>query len=187
MRRVLALLTVLGLLAAGCSTSAVSLPSCTQDEDSIFALTAQAVPSATQLPCIKSLPAGWSFSGSLIRNGSAQFWLDSTIAGVHAVEVALRPSCETGAAVRVPPAPDEVGMRSYVEPDLPPGFSGARFLLFEGGCVAYRYRFTGSAPPTLVLEAEEALSFVPRGAIVAAVEKEVDQILCGAAAPPCEG
>ncbi len=58
--------------------------------------------------------------------------------------------------------------------------------LFEGGCVAYRYHFTGSTPPTLALEAEEALSFLPRSTIVEQVRHDYDQILCGSDAPPCE-
>lgn len=187
MRRSLLLVAALGVLATGCAARATTLPGCNQADDSVFALMAQAVPSATQVPCLRELPVGWSMSGALIRNGQAQLWLDSTIAGVHAVEVEMLPSCDVGDAVEVPPAPDEVGMRSYVQPDLPPGFSGARFLIFEGGCVVYRYRFSANAPPTLSLEAEEALSFLPRMAIVQAVEDEVDQVLCGADASPCVG
>ena len=187
MRRTLLLVAVLGIVATGCVEGSTTLPGCNQADDSVFALMAQAVPSATQVPCLKELPVGWSLSGAQIRNGQAQLWLDSTIAGIHAVEVDMLPSCNVGDAVEVPPAPDEVGMRSYIQPDLPPGYTGARFLVFDGGCVVYRYRFASDAPPTLSLEAEEALSFLPRQSIVQAVEDEVDQTLCGAGAPPCVG
>lgn len=187
MRRAILLAAILGILSTACSSNQNNLPGCNSAEDSVFALMAQAVPSATQVPCIKELPVGWTFTGAQIRNGQAQLWLDSTIAGVHAVEVDMLASCEVGTAVEVPPAPDEVGMRAYVQPDLPPGFAGARLLLFDGGCVVYRYRFAADAPPTLALEAEEALSFLPRRTIVQAVEEELDQILCGADAPPCVG
>jgi hypothetical protein len=186
-RRASTIVAVLAIAATGCTSSGSSLPACNTVDDSVFALMAQSVPSATQLPCLRELPVGWSFTGSQFRDGSSQLWLDSTIAGVHAVEVDLRSSCDTAEAVEVPPAPDEVGMQSYVRPDDPPGFSGVRFLLFDGGCVAYRYHFTGDAPPTLALEAEEALSFVPRTSIEEAVEREFDQVLCGAGAPPCAG
>jgi hypothetical protein len=175
------------LAATSCaSASGVSLPGCGRADDSVFALMAQAVPSATQLPCVKDLPVGWTFSGASIRDGEAQLWLDSTIAGVHAVEIALTGACDIGVAVEVPAAPDEVGMRTYVLPDLPPAFSGQRILLFQGGCVTYRYHFAGEAPPTLALEAEEALSFTARSEIVRQVSEELDQTLCGAGAPPCE-
>ena len=188
MRRVAVVVIVLAVAGAGCRPSSdYSLPGCKRLDDSTFALMAQAVPSATELPCITQLPVGWTFSGSSIRNGVAQMWLDSTIAGAHAVQVDLRAECELGEAVEVPPAPDEVGMQAFVQPDLPPGFNGVRFLTFGGGCVAYRYRFAGNAPPTLALEAEEALSFVPRAEIVALVRTEFDESLCGAGAPPCVG
>jgi hypothetical protein len=186
MRRRAVALAVVALIGSACTSSHGNLPGCNRPDDSVFALIAQSVPSATQVPCIKDLPVGWNLSGTDIRDGQTRLWLDSTIAGIHAVEVDLQASCEVGEAVEVPPAPDEVGMRPYVRSDLPPGFSGVRYLLFEGGCVAYRYHFTGSAPPTLALEAEEALSFLPRTTIVDQVQHDYDQDLCGADAPPCE-
>ena len=186
MRRLVAALAAIALVGAGCTSNQGSLPGCTRPDDSVFALIAQSVPTATQLPCLKELPVGWNLSDSVIRDGQTQLWLDSTIAGVHAVEVDLQASCDVSEAIEVPPAPDEVGMTTYVHADLPPAFAGARYLVFEGGCVIYRYRFTGDAPPTLALEAEEALSFVPRVSVVREVDDEYDQILCGADAPPCE-
>jgi hypothetical protein len=184
--RVPMLVAILAVLGTSCNAGGSAPPGCNRSDDSAFMLMAQSVPSATQLPCLKELPVGWMVSGIQIRDGQTQIWLDSTIAGVHAVEVDLRATCDVTEAVPVPPAPDEVGMRSFVQPDLPPGFSGVRYLLFDGGCVAYRYRFTGDAPPTLALEAEEALSFLPRQTVVERVEADYDQILCGAGAPPCE-
>ena len=186
-RRIAAVATLLAVAGPACASSSVSLPGCKQEDDSAFVLLAQSVPTATQLPCIKELPVGWIFSGSEIRDDGARMWLDSTIAGAHAVEIDLRSECEIADAVEVPPAPDEVGMRAYVQPDLPPGFSGLRYLVFDGGCVIYRYSFAGNAPPTLALEAEEAVSFLPRQTIVDGVDSRYDQILCGAGAPRCAG
>lgn len=181
-----AMLATLAVLGPACTASGSRVPGC-NGEDPVMVLIAQSVPSASQLPCLKELPIGWIVSGVNIRDGQTQVWLDSTIAGVHAVEVDLRATCDVSEAVQVPSATDEVGMRSFVEPDLPPGFSGTRYLLFRGGCVAYRYRFTGDAPPTLALEAEEGLSFLPRQTVIQRVDAEYDQILCGAGASRCEG
>jgi len=186
MRRLRVVIAVLALIGSGCASSQGSLPGCDSPDDSVFALMAQSVPSATQLPCIKQLPVGWALSATEIQDGQTQLWLDSTIAGVHAVEVDLQASCDVGDAVEVPSAPDEVGMRPFVQADLPPAFSGSRYLLFDGGCVVYRYRFTGNAPPTLALQAEEALSFLQRTTVIDEVQAQYDQILCGAGAPPCE-
>ena len=68
MRRRVAILVVLALLGAGCSTDQGSLPGCNRPDDSVFALIAQSVPSATQLPCLRELPVGWNLSDSLIRD-----------------------------------------------------------------------------------------------------------------------
>src|SRR5439155_434694 len=52
-------------------------------------LSAQAVPSATALPCLSTLPSGWTYGGGDIHSVRARFWLDSDQAGVRAVTVTL--------------------------------------------------------------------------------------------------
>ena len=81
-RRVgLILLTLLIVLAAGAfslslffpSRGDVLIPSC--ETNRTMVLMAQAVPSATRLPCIRSLPLGWSSSGARIVRGRSTFQL----------------------------------------------------------------------------------------------------------------
>jgi hypothetical protein len=183
---------LVGLLVAtallpGCANSRNAVVSCGLDERSLV-LTAQAVPSATLVPCVAELPAGWSYAGADIRSGRARFWLDSDRGGFHAVEVELTPSCDTSNAVEVRPAPDEIGARVYAEPiALDPALWANRYVVFSGGCATYRYRFAAGAPSTLSLEAEEALGFFPRSALVQDVEERYGLTLCGAEAPPCDG
>ena len=62
-----------------------------------------------------------------------------------------------------------------------------RFLRFEGGCIAYTFRFASGASSTLAIEAVEALSLLPRATIVAEVQDVAGLTLCGAGAPPCAG
>jgi hypothetical protein len=176
------------VMLTGCSTVSGRTPFCTKADDGVFVLLAQSVPSATELPCVSEFPAGWTFGGSDITSGLARFWLDSDRGGIHAVEVSLRPSCDTTDAVEEQPAPDEAGTQVFVRPDsLTPSFTGARFLLFEGGCIGYTFRFASGASSTLAIEAVEALSMVPRATVVAEVRKDPGLILCGAGAPPCDG
>lgn len=174
---------------AGCSTGGGGrTPLCTDEDDGIFVLLAQSVPSATQLPCVSEFPSGWTFGGSNISDGLARFWLDSDRAGIHAVEISLRPSCDTTDAIEQRPAPDEAATRVFVRPDsLSPSFAGERFLIFDGGCIDYTFRFASDASSTLALEAVEALSVLPRATIVAEVHEGTGLILCGAGAPPCDG
>lgn len=175
-------------LAACGGTASPRTPFCTDTDDGVFVLLAQSVPSATALPCVSEFPAGWSFGGADISSGLSRFWLDSDRGGIHAVEVSLRPSCDTTGAVEERPAPDEAGTRVFVRPDsLTPSFTGVRFLLFDGGCIGYTFRFASGASSTLAIEAIEALSLLPRSTIVAQVREDPGLILCGAGAPPCAG
>jgi hypothetical protein len=76
------LLAVVVLLLGGCAGVPTGVfeqarsPSCEyrgQPGTPVVILEAQAVPSATLLPCIKLLPAGWSVSDVFIQNGRARF------------------------------------------------------------------------------------------------------------------
>lgn len=173
----------------GCSVGGGGqTPFCPNTDDSVFVLLAQSVPSASELPCVAEFPAGWTFGGSDISSGLARFWLDSDRGGLHAVEVSLSRSCNTTDADEQRPAAGEAGARVLLRIDsLEPSFTGVRFLLFEGGCIGYTFRFASGASPTLALEAIEALSLLPRATIVAEVRKDPGLILCGAGAPPCDG
>ena len=177
-----------GLTGCVSASSASVMPTCSRVDQRIFVLEAQAVPSATQLPCVSELPVGWTYSGFDIQDGFARFWLDNDRAGLRAVEVTLQASCDVTQAVSVDPDPDETSAKVYQEPThLPPGFSGVRFLVFPGGCITYTYAFAADAPATLTLEAQQALSLIGRGIIVDRVRQEYNLTLCGAEAPPCRG
>ena len=181
-------ITLAASVLAGCSSAQQSsTPFCTS-RNSVFILIAQSVPSATQLPCIAELPSGWNYGGSQIASDLSRFWLDSDRAGIHAVEVSLQAICDTTDAVEQQPAPDEAGTTVYVRPDtLRPAYNGERMLLFPGGCILFSFRFSAGASPALTIEAIEAVSLVPRTAVVEAVSEAAGLILCGAGAPPCAG
>lgn len=186
-RWMVAALVLLATVPPACANTTVATVGCRVEEWALV-LSAQAVPSATLVPCIARLPAGWSFSGSEFRDGASRFWLDSDRAGIRAVEVELTATCDTSDAVPIPPAPDEADAQVYAEPiALRPALQANRYIVFPGGCITYRYRFATGASTTLTLEAEEALSFFPRSALVQEVREFLGQTLCGAGAPPCEG
>ena len=185
------LVTVLlaaGLLA-GCAVGSgqASEVDCPVEDSELLLLAAQAVPSATLLPCIQTFPAGWWYGGSDVRSGTVKFWLESDRAGFHAVEVELTRSCRTIGALDVTSSTQEFGVQEFVLVyDLHP-FTADRYFRFTGGCVTYRYRFGGDASPTLALEADQAVTFGLRTALVERVDDEFGLTLCGAGAPPCLG
>ena len=169
----LPLAAVAVLLLAGCSSLSPHefgqrhSPACEfqgQAGTPIVLLEAQAVPSASLLPCVKLLPSGWSLSdpGISLRNGEASFMLDSDRAGPHAVTVVLRSGCDTSGATRVPS--DEPDTRRYQRVDTVQAtrFTGAQLYLFPGGCVTYRYDFGQGARAGPISEVTQALGFVSR-------------------------
>lgn len=183
------LVLVLALLAAtACSGGGEDMPTCSLPDGQVFVLEAQSVPSATRLPCIAELPPGWRFGGSLIKDTETTLWLDNDRAGIHALEVTMSDTCDIADAVKVPPAADEVGMTVYQKPtSLEPGYQGWRYLLFPGGCITHQYTFAPDSDPTLVIEADLAISTVARSDVIDSVRDSLDLTLCGAEAPPCVG
>jgi tRNA A-37 threonylcarbamoyl transferase component Bud32/membrane-associated phospholipid phosphatase len=146
----------------------------------VTVLMAQAVPTATAVPCIEALPTGLSFASAIARNGEARFWLDSDRAGARAVTVTLTGSCDTSSAR--PAATDEIGTERF-DSD-PAGSSGAsgpdRFYRLPGGCVTYDYSVPARTDPELTAAADGALGFLPRAELVAYVHEQAGQSLCGA-------
>ena len=121
-------------------------------------LMAQAVPSATKLPCIASLPVGWSVDTAETIRGKANFTVGVGGGSSEPVTVTLSESC-------------------------PGRVEGTEQIPFEGGCVTYRSAIKDANVPSFAPSA--GLSFTPRADLVAAVDAQDDQVLCGALVPPC--
>ncbi|MGZ8602789.1 MAG: phosphatase PAP2 family protein [Actinomycetota bacterium] len=120
-------------------------------------LMAQAVPTATRLPCVSSLPYGWGVGSAETVGGQANFTV-GVGDGFDPVTVSLTESC---------PAP----------------VAGTEQIPIEGGCVTYRSTVTG--PYVASFAPNGGLAFTPRADLVAAVASDDDQVLCGALAPAC--
>jgi hypothetical protein len=174
-RRVSLGLVTACLLLAGCAGSTgpdflqARQPACTyqgREGTSLVLLMAQAVPSASQLPCVELLPAGWAVSDVYVRNGRVRFALDSDRVGRHAVQVMLERTCNFGRVTRVPS--DHPGTRRYQEViSIEPGrrYQGAIYYLFPGGCVTYRLDFHSDEQARPLGEVSLALGFVTRDAM----------------------
>ena len=183
MRRLLLALAVC-LAASGCvrpaSTELAQArePACRYQGRQGMALTvlmAQAVPTASQLPCVELKPPGWTVSDVFVRNGRARFTLDSDRVGVGAVTVVLEQFCDIGRSTRVPS--DHPGTRRYQEViSIEPGqrYQGAVHYLFPGGCVTYRLDFRSDEQARPMGEVSLALGFVTRDALRQTVEDYTD-------------
>jgi hypothetical protein len=173
-RRLLLALAVC-LAAAGCvrpvstELSPAREPACRyqgRQGTALVVLMAQAVPTASQLPCVELLPAGWSVSDVFVRNGRVRFSLDSDRVGMHAVQVVLERYCSFGRVTRVPS--DHPGTRRYQEVvSIEPGrrYQGNVYYVFLGGCVTYRLDFRSDEQARPLGEVTLALGFVTRDAL----------------------
>jgi hypothetical protein len=161
------------LLLAGCGIAPVRSeffhqPNCDYEGEAgtaLVVLMAQAVPSASQIPCVELLPSGWSVTDAFARNGRARFALSSDRVGPEAVQVVLAQFCAIGRVTRVPS--DHPGTRRYQEViSIQPGrYQGAVHYLFPGGCVTYRLDFRSDEQARPLGEVSLALGFVTRDAL----------------------
>jgi hypothetical protein len=187
---VTAAVVVVTLVVSGCGASQYERVSCTSNSrQMIFVLEAQAVSSATLMPCANPLPGGWSVGGFEVRSGLARFWLDSDRAGAHAAEARLTSSCDVAGATQLPPTASRGGppVRRYEAPAAQQPPATVRYYLFPGGCVTYRLGFSRQTAPALFDQADQLLGFTTRARYVNDVRREQRLTLCGAGAPPCSG
>jgi hypothetical protein len=100
-------------------------------------LQAQAVPSASLVPCVRYLPVGWSVADVAVNNGRSVITLNHDRAGAAALVVRLTVACNPTGAVETPAA--EPSVRSYKRiVQLRGEYSTTWYDRFPGGCVTYR-------------------------------------------------
>jgi tRNA A-37 threonylcarbamoyl transferase component Bud32/membrane-associated phospholipid phosphatase len=122
-------------------------------------LMAQAVPTATKLPCIDDLPLGWGTEQASVVQDRASFTVGIGSDLVSPVIVTLTETCAADPAVQAIPV--------------------------DGGCVTYEVP-PGTEPGSVPsFDAGGGLSLMDRGELVTAVKQDEDLVLCGALAPPC--
>jgi hypothetical protein len=164
-------LVVVAIASAGCGSDLATpagVPECEPSGELV--IIAQAVPSATLVPCIDTLPIGWEFAGMDVRRDRSRFWLGNDRAGARAVRISLEETCDTARATALPPD-DPRTVRSLRLDQLEPRSTGAWFHEFPGGCVTYdfsvpkgRYDFDA-----FNVELDAALDFFERSAIATEV------------------
>jgi tRNA A-37 threonylcarbamoyl transferase component Bud32/membrane-associated phospholipid phosphatase len=99
-------------------------------------LQAQAVPSASLVPCVRDLPVGWTLGDVAVNDGRSVISLHHDRAG-QAMVARFSAGCDVGRAAEE--ASDQPGVRRYqlVERQAP-AYSAVRFEVFPGGCLTTR-------------------------------------------------
>lgn len=135
-------------------------------------LVAQAVPTASLLPCIQSIPRGWN-EKLTVANGRAEYAFSSHQDGERAFRVLLTRTCDISGASRVPS--EVTGTRRYELPTrVTDGYAGRRFYVFSGGCVTYRFGLHGASRAQAVTEATSTVGWVSRQAVREMVDRHGD-------------
>ena len=122
---------------------------------------AQAVPSASLVPCMSLLPVGWSLAEVKVQDGRARISFDTDRAGAAAVVVELAASCELAGAVEL--TSEQQTARRYLRVERTPAqVSITRAYTFPGGCVTQRLLAAAATRQQLASEAGFALGFTTR-------------------------
>lgn len=185
MRRLLAV-GILPILLGGCAGTSVSVgsdpagpPQCTpglRDPDGSAVLLAQSVSTATLIPCVRSLPVGWSFTILDARSNGSTFWLNSDRDGTKAVTVSLHRRCDVRRATQVPS--ERPATRRYERVTrVTAGYVGDRYYTFSGGCISYHFNLRGPTRGQPLAEVTQAVGFVSRDTIAKQVRQSSDNRL----------
>jgi hypothetical protein len=133
-------------------------------------LQAQAVPSASLVPCVRYLPVGWSVAQVTVNNGHSVITLDHDRAGPAALVVRLTAACTPSGAVEGPSA--TAGVRHYQGTESRAGeFTATWYDQFPGGCVTSRLHLTTDPNGEFAAQAPQVLGFTTRAALQQALSQ----------------
>jgi hypothetical protein len=136
-------------------------------------LMAQAVRTASWVPCLEAMPVGWHFADLEAQNGSARFWLDSDRFGMRAIEVRLTESCSTEGATEIPSDRDRMRRFERVT-QVSPDYVGQRLYRFAGGCITVVFTISGEDRSEPLAVATQALGAVHRDELRELVREQSD-------------
>jgi hypothetical protein len=132
-------------------------------------LMAQSVPTASLVPCVEILPAGWTLGDVVVGNGRSRFTLTSDRGGVLVAE--LTASCDLAGAVEL--TSERPGARRYLRVERnAAGVAMTRAYTFPGGCVTQRLVAPEASRQRLASESSSALGFTTRDDLAAALRRD---------------
>ena len=171
---VLLVLTVAAVLSMTNNDAAVrtslSVDTLACDDLEPLWLQAQAVPSASLVPCVRDLPVGWSLVDVAVNDGRSVIGLHHDRTGGEAMKATLTAACDVGGAAEE--ASGQPGVRRYQLVERQgPVYQAVRFDVFPGGCVTTGIRALPASRAEVTGSAAAILGFVPRQALDQALER----------------
>jgi tRNA A-37 threonylcarbamoyl transferase component Bud32 len=127
-------------------------------------LQAQAVPSASLVPCVRDRLPGWNIADVAVNNGRTVITLDHDRAGSGAAVLRLAAVCDTTGTVEAPSPAS--GVRRYQRLDRSSSaFRATWYDQFTGGCLTYRLFSTSDTQGSFAAELPRLLGFASRDAL----------------------
>jgi tRNA A-37 threonylcarbamoyl transferase component Bud32/membrane-associated phospholipid phosphatase len=137
-------------------------------------LMAQSVPSASMVPCVRSLPVGWTVANVAVNDGRSVLTLDHDRAGDGALVVRLTATCAPSGAVEGPSSNADVRHFQRIESRTGGEFAATWFDQFPGGCVTSRLHLTTDPNGEFAAQAPHVLGFTTRAALGEALSQRSD-------------
>jgi hypothetical protein len=136
-------------------------------------LQAQAVPSASLVPCVRDLPVGWSLANVAVNDGRSVITLHHDRTGGQAMEARLTAGCDVAGVAEQPSG--QPGVRRYqLVARQGPVFQAVRFDVFPGGCLITRIRALPASQAEVMAAAPGILGFASRQELSQALERRSD-------------
>jgi hypothetical protein len=133
-------------------------------------LQAQAVPSASLVPCVRPLPVGWSVASVAVNDGRSVITLHHDRTGGQAIEARLTGGCDVGGVAEQDSG--QPGVRRYqLVTRQGPVFQAVRFDVFAGGCVITRIRALPDSQAEVMAAAPGIIGYTSREALSQALER----------------
>jgi hypothetical protein len=165
------------LAAAGCSnggrvTLVDATPECHPGRR--LAVLAQAVPTATYVPCIADDDSPWRFTSLTVEKGRARLSLVFIDPSGRSARVQLTRDCDTGGASEQPPEAGQTDVEHYRRAStLSPRLAGIDYDVFEGGCVTTEFDLPRNADASeRLLDLDTTVGLYPRSRLSAELERE---------------
>jgi hypothetical protein len=134
---------------------------------------AQSVPSASLVPCLRSLPTGWMVGRVTVNDGRSVIQLSHDRAGADVLTVRLTAACDIRGATEV--ASDQPQVRRFQRIDrLAPRFEATRFDLFPGGCIATQAAVPAANRAEITGELTAILGYTTRQTLQQALDQRSD-------------
>jgi membrane-associated phospholipid phosphatase/tRNA A-37 threonylcarbamoyl transferase component Bud32 len=146
-------------------------------------LIAQSVPTASAVPCVRSLPAGWTVAHVTVTRGRSTLTFDHDRAGAGAMVATFSARCDPGGAAAI--GADRTGISSYQRVVASVGrVTTTRFDVLPRGCLTTRLVAPPGQQQRLAAEIPQLLDFRTRQELAQQLDQRSDgRLQLDAAAP----